>query len=1239
MDERDDLFESLVSSAVKGVSSKLAKKGIGLVLKASIWIASVIGPFVIPVIAIILLPCLVIEYIYNAVDDLTYYEQECPELVKAFIGSNYEAFESEIRNLCNDPDFVAYVESTQFDTAYTKMVFGGTNTYTEAELEGGYKGIQDLSNTFITNKDGKYEAKSIIADIAQYQKDGVSLDNIYINDEYVKGYQSSNLAVSKDSATPFKQWLKASYYTVPYYYWYAGLHSDYGYKWTNKVSTGTNSPMNYYVETYENSDSYEEALDKIDLNRNAPAASMNGFNLNKCISYVPLAHTIEIHDSFWAKVQRYIKTAGSQNQTKLKYNVITSDETDLGKWFKYKDKNGNNNLDKYITSIEKKELVKYGARENTKNKVLEEWKDNFAEYLAKELYYIYPNRQYIVDYFLGSKKGNDKTFRNSFVEKKKPSREKKVQFLERSLYAMANGMSLDVAFDESYSIVNGCIVNDLTGKQVGSLNIDDFELSDIRMVGVKWDKQAFDIEDMYYCENNLNHGKHKSDHYGGNYFRKDELLGNVVYDDAGMHYMCPECGNELKLYKDVINEDYIYPEDRKTVNFEEFKKKYNDIVTAGRDGSYCYPTAVYYSFKLVAKGKNNEKVEIIAGKKEDPIEACLVVYSDDVTRGSNKKQRVTLDVYRNDIDCKELSNLAQSNFTWDKEYYKLTTTPADKDNEESVNLANDGKKVLDSAKMKVSNNTVLITDNFDVTKPENYESKNFEKYIKKNLKKQANDIYNDENIGLMALFDGEVELSEKRRTVELEYNDCSCFNWTKNEIKDNNGKVTNVTYEISMQLANIDNYDDDGTYRVAYAIEKKDTLENTFKLLQYFKENQTLTGSSQVVDYSQLFIHLDENGNVIEDKDVTLNENGERTKESPYSLSSGLAQIHFDITMKLESGHDYGAARNPIVSTESSLTVGLIQWYSDNAYKVLQLIIKENKKQAKDILGDQLYKYIVGWSHSNDRLLSDDELTKVRTLLVTKEGKKVQKNKALSDCQYHIDLIKKAGITNPYAILYLADAYNQSPSGVLDRVIGNMSKDTMKKVNEGGTEGLDIVHNLCKADLYTKNGVQYGLGTTASRRDKAYNEILKINLMPTYEKAIEFAMTKIGCPYSQQNRNGKTIFDCSNLVYSAFMYAGLDISNGAGAGASTVSELAWCEKNAQSVCVNKLDRSKLQRGDIIFFTDTTKKNGRSSSRYVCHVSIYLGDGKVIEAGSPVGVYNLVDGWTGAAFLEAYRIKE
>lgn len=101
---------------------------------------------------------------------------------------------------------------------------------------------------------------------------------------------------------------------------------------------------------------------------------------------------------------------------------------------------------------------------------------------------------------------------------------------------------------------------------------------------------------------------------------------------------------------------------------------------------------------------------------------------------------------------------------------------------------------------------------------------------------------------------------------------------------------------------------------------------------------------------------------------------------------------------------------------------------------------------------------------------------------------------------------------------------------------------------------------------------------------------------------VEFALSKLGAPYSQEKRHDGVHFDCSSLCYYAYKYAGLNITYD---GMTTAAALCnYCDVNNQTISY-----SELQPGDLIFYS--FKENGRYKN--VTHVGIYAGSGKIIDA--------------------------
>lgn len=200
-----------------------------------------------------------------------------------------------------------------------------------------------------------------------------------------------------------------------------------------------------------------------------------------------------VWNKLWSKDEMY------RYEPFSKYYAFGGDSKyDLGvddlyvyKWFN-KTHGNKSNYENYI--MNPKNIKTLGQREKKNgysklNKNVEIWLDNFAEYFAKEIYYIYPNRQYIVDFFLN----NDNT---------EEMKHKRIAFLQRSFYAMATGSELDLSLEEEYRVSNGTCGSVMTESSVGSINIGDLKISKVSLVsyadtlGISDVSQKKDVNDL-----------------------------------------------------------------------------------------------------------------------------------------------------------------------------------------------------------------------------------------------------------------------------------------------------------------------------------------------------------------------------------------------------------------------------------------------------------------------------------------------------------------------------------------------------------------------------------------------------------------------------------------------------------------------------------------------------------------------------------------------------------------------
>lgn len=111
------------------------------------------------------------------------------------------------------------------------------------------------------------------------------------------------------------------------------------------------------------------------------------------------------------------------------------------------------------------------------------------------------------------------------------------------------------------------------------------------------------------------------------------------------------------------------------------------------------------------------------------------------------------------------------------------------------------------------------------------------------------------------------------------------------------------------------------------------------------------------------------------------------------------------------------------------------------------------------------------------------------------------------------------------------------------------------------------------------------------------------------KKVVEFALSKVGYPYSQELRHSGTHFDCISLAYYAWKHAGVDIEY---LGSTTATyEGQYCYDNNWLVHYDEM-----QPVDLIFFS--YEQNGAFTN--ISHVAIYVGEGMLVEvANSRIGV--------------------
>lgn len=131
---------------------------------------------------------------------------------------------------------------------------------------------------------------------------------------------------------------------------------------------------------------------------------------------------------------------------------------------------------------------------------------------------------------------------------------------------------------------------------------------------------------------------------------------------------------------------------------------------------------------------------------------------------------------------------------------------------------------------------------------------------------------------------------------------------------------------------------------------------------------------------------------------------------------------------------------------------------------------------------------------------------------------------------------------------------------------------------------------------------------------------MKTSVGEKTNKMLVQAMTLLGVPYKRGGSSAETGFDCSGFV--RHMYE------------TSIGRLLPRRAEEQAVATDKIDRSELNPGDLVFFN--------TMRRTFSHVGIYLGDGKFIHApsaGKAVRVDDLRAAYWTKRFTGARRVQD
>ena len=307
--------------------------------------------------------------------------------------------------------------------------------------------------------------------------------------------------------------------------------------------------------------------------------------------------------------------------------------------------------------------------------------------------------------------------------------------------------------------------------------------------------------------------------------------------------------------------------------------------------------------------------------------------------------------------------------------------------------------------------------------------------------------------------------------------------------------------------------------------------------------------------------------------------------------------------VEIVKSYEYYSGRkdNAVISFTPQYTNKIANVATSGGVKATSIDSTKNEMIEIMVGGDKSYKGI-----------SDRVSTAVGLSSSTKKGLEAmassmwEKLSSYTQNKAELEMLGDATVkinTYIYVAVYTKYGFLHHSSGVYyvesaqDSISGGSYTTTLSLVKVGSTKD--------KATLYDPNnstggGIQSNNQTGSNKSGNGVKDTANPSSIVAIEKAVQWAI-KIAKDdshgYDQSHRTGPD-YDCSSLVSSAYKAAGVDFgiqSSGTIAGAC----LKHGFKNVSSN-VNFAKGTGLQRGDILVHTGH-------------HVSMYIGDGKIVSA--------------------------
>lgn len=165
-----------------------------------------------------------------------------------------------------------------------------------------------------------------------------------------------------------------------------------------------------------------------------------------------------------------------------------------------------------------------------------------------------------------------------------------------------------------------------------------------------------------------------------------------------------------------------------------------------------------------------------------------------------------------------------------------------------------------------------------------------------------------------------------------------------------------------------------------------------------------------------------------------------------FGMTGGSGDLTDKIVEMITKGE--GTYDSVVKRDGNAMSIGKMQWNADRAKNLLKQIHEQdpetfNKYLGNTALGSEVLDNSRSFAH---RALNDQEASRVSQLLNTGVGRQVQDNQARKDVGNYMEAGKKLGITDPKAMAYFADLYNQRPASAI--AIAKASGNDLQKMHE-----------------------------------------------------------------------------------------------------------------------------------------------------------------------------------------------